>query len=102
MEAALRGELERLQSAEFLYEVRLLPDAEYTFRYALGQDLAYGTHLQDRRWTPHRAVVAAVERLYVERLTEQIDRFVVSDGRTFHAYTLGAPSSGARACARSG
>src|SRR5215471_17766276 len=34
-EHKVRAELTRLQAAEFLYEVRLFPDLEYTFKHAL-------------------------------------------------------------------
>ena len=38
--------LARLQAAEFLYETRLFPDPEYTFKHALTHDVTYGTLLQ--------------------------------------------------------
>ena len=34
--------LTRLQAAEFLYETRLFPDLEYTFKHALTHEVAYG------------------------------------------------------------
>src|SRR5581483_692750 len=37
----LRRGLTTLQGAEFLYESRLFPDLEYTFRHALTQEVAY-------------------------------------------------------------
>ena len=39
---AVRAELTRLQAAEFLYETRLFPDLEYTFKHALTHEVAYG------------------------------------------------------------
>jgi class 3 adenylate cyclase len=39
-EPEVRAELTRLQAAEFLYEVRLFPDLEYTFKHALTQEVA--------------------------------------------------------------
>ena len=41
--------LAQLQAAEFLYETRLFPDLEYTFKHALTHEVAYGSLLQDRR-----------------------------------------------------
>jgi class 3 adenylate cyclase len=41
-ETALRAGLTRLQAAEFLYEVELFPEAEYTFKHALTHEVAYG------------------------------------------------------------
>ena len=36
------ADLRRLQDAEFLYETRVFPEVEYTFKHALTQDVAYG------------------------------------------------------------
>jgi class 3 adenylate cyclase/tetratricopeptide (TPR) repeat protein len=73
-EDVLHRGLPRLQAAEFLYEARLFPDVEYTFRHALTHEVAYGSLLQDRRRTLHARITEAIEVLYPERLTEQIDR----------------------------
>jgi len=40
-EAALHGGLGHLQAAEFLYETRLFPEREYTFKHALTHEVAY-------------------------------------------------------------
>jgi hypothetical protein len=32
----------RLQAAEFLYETRLFPEVEYTFKHALTHEVTYG------------------------------------------------------------
>jgi class 3 adenylate cyclase/tetratricopeptide (TPR) repeat protein len=71
----VRG-LERLQAAEFVYETRLFPDAEYTFRHALTHEVAYGGLLGERRRALHAKVVAAIERLHAGRLAEHRDRLV--------------------------
>ena len=52
-EHEVRAELTRLQAAEFLYEVGLFPDLEYTFKHALTHEVAYQGLLHDRRRTPH-------------------------------------------------
>src|SRR6516162_7658650 len=70
----LDAAIERLQSAEFLYEASLFPDPEYTFKHALTHDVAYGSLLQDRRRAPHGRVVATIERLYPDRLAEHVER----------------------------
>ena len=41
----LRQALTRLRSAEFLYEARVFPSLEYTFKHALTHDVAYGSVL---------------------------------------------------------
>jgi len=69
----LRQGLARLQAAEFVYEARLFPDLAYTFKHALTQEVAYGTLLVDRRRRLHERIVDAIERLYRDRLGEQLD-----------------------------
>jgi predicted ATPase len=66
--------LTHLQAAEFLYETRLFPDHEYTFKHALTQQVAYETLLQERRRALHARIVAAMEALAGERVTEQVER----------------------------
>ena len=73
-EEGVRRQLALLQSAEFLYETRLFPDAEYTFKHALTQEVAYGGLLTDRRRAIHARIVAAIERLQGDRLLEQVER----------------------------
>ena len=73
-EDSLRRGLTHLQAAEFLYETSLFPDLEYTFKHALTHEVAYGSVLQDRRRTLHARIVEAIEALYPERLTEQVER----------------------------
>jgi predicted ATPase len=51
-EEALRRSLTQLQAAEFLYEARLFPDLEYTFKHGLTHEVAYGSLLHDRRRRP--------------------------------------------------
>ena len=48
-EEPLRLGLAHLQAAELLYETRLFPEIEYTFKHALTQQVAYTTLLQERR-----------------------------------------------------
>src|SRR5262245_62139950 len=69
----LRRCLGALQAAEFLYETRLFPDVEYTFKHALTHEVAYGSVLQERRRSLHARIVQAVERLYPDRLTEHVE-----------------------------
>jgi class 3 adenylate cyclase/tetratricopeptide (TPR) repeat protein len=70
----LREELARLQAAEFLYEARLFPELEYTFKHALTHEVAYAGLLQDRRSALHARVLEAMERIYADRLDEHVDR----------------------------
>jgi class 3 adenylate cyclase/predicted ATPase len=72
-ETALRGALAELQATEFLYETRLFPDVEYTFKHALTHEVTYGSLLQERRKTLHARIVAAIEELHGGRLGEQME-----------------------------
>jgi tetratricopeptide (TPR) repeat protein len=73
-EEPLRLGLTHLQAAEFLYETRLFPEIEYTFKHALTQQVAYETLLQDRRRALHAHIVAALEALVGDRVAEQVER----------------------------
>jgi class 3 adenylate cyclase/tetratricopeptide (TPR) repeat protein len=73
-EDAVHRGLAHLQAAEFLYETRLFPDPEYTFKHALTHEVTYGTLLQDQRKALHARIVGAIERCYPDRLTEHVDR----------------------------
>ena len=73
-EEELRRGLGHLQAAEFLYETSLFPELEYTFKHALTHEVAYGSLLLERRRALHARIVAASERLYADRLTEQAER----------------------------
>jgi class 3 adenylate cyclase/tetratricopeptide (TPR) repeat protein len=70
----LRQGLAHLQGAEFLYETRLFPELEHTFKHALTHEVAYGSLLQERRRTLHARIVEAIERLYPDRLVEHVER----------------------------
>ncbi len=70
---ALRRGLERLQAAEFVYEARVFPELEYTFKHALTHDVAFGSLLDDRRRALHAALVGAIERIYADRLDEHLE-----------------------------
>jgi class 3 adenylate cyclase/tetratricopeptide (TPR) repeat protein len=73
-EQGLRSGINRLQAAEFLYEARLFPDLEYTFKHALTHEVAYGTLLQERRRALHARMVEAIEAVNRDRLPEQTER----------------------------
>jgi tetratricopeptide (TPR) repeat protein len=66
--------LAHLRAAELLYETRLSPDAEYTFKHALTHDVTYGALLPDRRRDLHARIAGAIERVYPDRLGEHVER----------------------------
>ena len=73
-EDAVQRGLAHLQAAEFLYETRLFPEPEYTFKHALTHEVAYGSLLQERRRALHARIVEALEALAGDRVGEQVER----------------------------
>ena len=69
----LHQSLRRLQAAEFLYEVRLLPELEYTFRHALTHVVAYDSLLPERRQVLHGQALYELERLDSDRMAERVE-----------------------------
>jgi Adenylate and Guanylate cyclase catalytic domain len=70
-EDALDRGLAHLQAAEFLYETRLFPEREYTFKHALTYEVAYSSLLLERRRQLHARIVEALEALAGEWVAEQ-------------------------------
>jgi tetratricopeptide (TPR) repeat protein len=85
-----------LQAADFLYEVRLFPDLEYTFRHALTHEVAYDGVLHDRRRVLHARIVDTIEAAYPDRLAEHVDRLA------HHAFRGEIWEKAARYCHQAG
>jgi predicted ATPase len=85
-EGALQRRLGRLQGAEFLYETRLFPEAEYTFKQALTHEVAYAGLVLERRRAVHARIVEALECIHAGRLEEQIETLA---HHTFRAEQMG-------------
>jgi class 3 adenylate cyclase/tetratricopeptide (TPR) repeat protein len=102
-ETALRQGLAELQAAEFLYETRLFPELEYTFKHALTHEIAYGSLLQERRRTLHARVVDAIEAAYPERLSEHVERLAdhAAKGEQWSKAVLYLRQAGTKALVRS-
>jgi class 3 adenylate cyclase/tetratricopeptide (TPR) repeat protein len=73
-EDTLHRGLAHLQSAEFLYETRLFPEHEYTFKHALTHEVAYSSLLLERRRALHARIVDALEALAGDWPSEQVER----------------------------
>ena len=73
-EEVLHRSLAHLQATEFLYETRLFPECEYTFKHALTHEVAYGGLLHERRRALHARIVEALEALAGDRVAEQVER----------------------------
>ena len=103
LEEEVQRGLTHLQAAEFLYETRLFPDPEYTFKHALTHDVTYGTLLEDRRNALHARIVGAIERAYPDRLTEHVERLAhhAARGELWEQAVTYLRQAGAKALARS-
>jgi DNA-binding SARP family transcriptional activator/class 3 adenylate cyclase/tetratricopeptide (TPR) repeat protein len=63
--------LVQLVSAELIFRRGVAPDAEYTFKHALVQDVARGTLLRNRREQIHARIVATLETQFPEIVSAQ-------------------------------
>jgi class 3 adenylate cyclase/tetratricopeptide (TPR) repeat protein len=102
-EEQVRSGLEFLQAAGFMYETASLTHAEYTFKHALTQEVAYGSVLLECRKALHRAVVEAIETLHAARLHEHTESLAhhALRGELWDKAAVYARRSGARAIAQS-
>jgi class 3 adenylate cyclase/tetratricopeptide (TPR) repeat protein len=102
-EADLHRGLSHLQAAEFLYETRLFPEREFTFKHALTHEVAYNGLLQERRRGLHGRIVEALEGLYADRLDDQVERLAhhAERGELWDKALAYCRQAGARAAARS-
>ena len=73
-EEILHRGLAQLQAAEFLYETRLFPEREYTFKHALTHEVAYSSLLQEQRRVLHGQIVETLEATSPDRVAEQAER----------------------------
>lgn len=73
-DSELRGVLNNLQTAEFVFPTQLFPDLQFSFKHALTHDVAYGGLRSERRRDIHQRVVLAIEKLYAGRIGEQVER----------------------------
>jgi class 3 adenylate cyclase/predicted ATPase/DNA-binding IscR family transcriptional regulator/ribosomal protein L40E len=71
-EIDLAASLQKLANAEFVYEEVLYPQAQYTFKHALTQEVAYNSLLNERRLTLHERVAKAIEEIFTGRLEEHL------------------------------
>jgi class 3 adenylate cyclase/tetratricopeptide (TPR) repeat protein len=71
-ECDLEGELLTLQREEMIRERARIPELEYIFKHHLTQEAAYNGLLKRERRTYHRRVAEALERLFPDRIEEQV------------------------------
>ena len=64
--------LAELQASEFIYEQPALADAEYVFKHAFTQEVAYNSLLMERRKLLHERTGQALESMFGERLDDHL------------------------------
>ena len=73
-EVTLRSGLSQLQSSEFVYETKLYPEREYTFKHAQTYQVAYRTLPRERRRSMHSQILQAMERIFERSETEHVEQ----------------------------
>jgi tetratricopeptide (TPR) repeat protein len=64
--------LKSLQAGEFIYEQAALGEAEYTFKHALTQEVAYNSMLMERRRLFHERTGDAIEAQFKARIDDHL------------------------------
>ena len=78
LEPMLKG----LQAGEFIYERPALGEAEYTFKHALTQEVAYNSVLMERRRLLHERTGEAIEALFKDRIDDHLAELAHHYSRT--------------------
>ena len=78
LEPILKG----LQAGEFIYERPALGEAEYTFKHALTQEVAYNSVLMERRRLLHERTGEAIEALFKERIDDHLAELALHYSRS--------------------
>lgn len=73
-EPELRARLDGLKAAEFLYESRLFPELEYTFKHSLTREVAYSNLLREQARGLHAQVAEALVALAGDRREEHVEQ----------------------------
>ncbi len=70
-EPALQAELEKLVTAELLYQKGKPPESGYLFKHALIQDAAYSSLLKSKKQQVHRRIAVALEKQFSAMVKNQ-------------------------------
>ena len=74
--------LKSLQTGEFIYEQAAPGEAQYTFKHALTQEVAYNSMLMERRRLLHERTGEAIERLFKDRIDDHLAELAHHYSRT--------------------
>ncbi|HUX86682.1 MAG TPA: AAA family ATPase, partial [Chloroflexota bacterium] len=81
-ERGLEQALGELEERELIYQERVIPEEEFSFRHVLTQETVYGGILRRRRTQFHRVVAEGIEGLYGENLHEYYEQLAYHYGRS--------------------
>jgi tetratricopeptide (TPR) repeat protein len=81
-EPQLHRMLSELQASEFIYEQPAFRQAEYVFKHALTQEVAYNSVLIEWRKALHERVGIAMEAMYADHLDDHLDKLAHHFGRS--------------------
>ena len=105
LERMLKG----LQAGEFIYEQPASGEAEYTFKHALTQEVAYNSMLIERRRLLHERTGEAIETLFKDRIDDHLAELAHHYSRTANTrkaveylFRAGSPGRSAFRLLRSG
>lgn len=65
--------LDKLSAHEMIQQTQIVPEANYRFKHAMTQEVAYETMLLRRRKDLHGQIGNTIEELYTNRLEEYVD-----------------------------
>jgi predicted ATPase len=69
----LSQSLETLKVLELIQQIKVVPEMEYMFKHVITQEVTYETLLHQQRKELHGLVGQAIEKLYQDRVEEQVD-----------------------------
>ena len=80
LEPMLKG----LQAGEFIYEQPASGEAEYAFKHALTQEVAYNSVLIERRRLLHERIGQAIEAMFKDRIDDHLTELAHHYSRSFN------------------
>jgi len=84
-ESELEHDLWDLEDHELIYQERIVPEEEYSFKHAFTQETVYGSILSRRRLAFHQQVAEAMELLYGDSLSEYYEQLAYHYDRSSKA-----------------
>ncbi|MCX5748626.1 MAG: AAA family ATPase [Candidatus Saganbacteria bacterium] len=84
-ESELERDLWDLEDHELIYQERIVPEEEYSFKHAFTQETVYGSILSRRRSAFHQQVAEAMELLYGDSLSEYYEQLAYHYDRSSNA-----------------